>query len=151
MPGPLRKPVEIRQGREMRPVIGMVATVGGAPPPPCRGWRKQTAERWAAFWGSSLAGAVDRATDMPALVRLFTGYNEVEVVGRKFRKARLATGSTGQETLHPFAKYLSTLTAEITALEDRFGLTPKARLALGLQVAAAKRTLKDLATVGYDD
>src|SRR5574337_423419 len=49
----------------------------------------------------------------------------------------LATGSTGQTVLNPLIKHLPTLDAEILALEDRFGLNPRARLTLQVALGDA--------------
>jgi phage terminase small subunit len=122
-----------------------------APAPPA-GLLKATGARWATFWTSPVAAAADPVTDLPAVERLFRAYDEVERAGRAFRKQRIVPGSTGQPTLNPLGRYIAQLTSEITALEDRLGLTPKARLALGIQMGEARRTLDDLiAQAGYDD
>lgn len=56
----------------------------------------------------------------------------------------MTTGSTGQLALHPLYKHVSTLDEKITALEDRFGLTPLARLKLGAQLGDAAKSLDQL-------
>ncbi|MBA2686896.1 MAG: P27 family phage terminase small subunit [Gemmatimonadaceae bacterium] len=152
MPGPLPKPAHKAQGhREHRELQVLPAILGITAPPPT-GILKKTADRWAAFWDSPVARAADPITDLPAIARLFQAYDELERVGPAFRKARIVEGSTGQPTLNPLAKYIATLTTEITALEDRFGLTPKSRLALGIAIGQAKASLNDLITaVAYDD
>jgi hypothetical protein len=53
-------------------------------------------------------------------------------------------GSQGQLVLHPLTKYVAQLDGEIRQLEDRFGLNPKARIALGLELTKARRSLDDL-------
>jgi P27 family predicted phage terminase small subunit len=114
-----------------------------APDPP-DGLLQATSNRWIEFWNSPLAGVVSSATDMPALERLFTLYDERERAYRAFRKERLIVGSQGQPVLNPMGRLLKELDGEIRQLEDRFGLSPKARLQLGVQYGEAKKTLDTL-------
>ena len=152
MPGPVPKLPEKRQRRNKRPEVRVLPFVGSAPPAPPSGLLKATVARWEAYWASPVAAAADRVTDLPALERLFRSYDEVERAGRAFRRERIVAGSTGQPTLNPLGRYIAQLTTEITGLEDRLGLTPKARLALGIQLGEARRSLNDLISeVGYDD
>ena len=53
-------------------------------------------------------------------------------------------GSQGQPVLNPLGRQLSSSDAESRQLEDRFGLTPMARLRLGVQIGTAARSLDDL-------
>ena len=121
-------------------------------PPAPNGLLKSTELRWAAYWSSPVSSAADPVTDRPALERLFQCYDEHDRVGRAFRKQRTTEGRDGGERVNPLLTYLRYLGVEITKLEDRFGLTPRSRLALGVTLGAAKRSLSDLITeVGYDD
>lgn len=71
---------------------------------------------------------------------------------REARKDRLVPGSMGQLTLNPLLKYAESLQKEIRALEDRFGMSPKARMALGIAFGEAARSLSDLnRMLEYDD
>ena len=63
---------------------------------------------------------------------------------RTARKARLVEGSQGQPRINPLFTTIATMDAEIRQLEDRFGLSPRARLALGIQLGEAHRSLADL-------
>lgn len=119
-------------------------TTAHAAPAPSSDLLPETVDEWEAFWASPLAGAVDRTTDVPALRRLFWLRDERERTATLYRGERLTFGSTGQLTLSPFGRQLSALDAEIRQLEDRFGLSPTARLRLGIQMGEAKRTLDDL-------
>jgi P27 family predicted phage terminase small subunit len=112
-------------------------------PEPVKGWLKGTADDWQALWADPLAAAY-RPTDVEALCRLFSLRDDRERFRRAVRKAPLVTGSTGQTVLNPLARQMSTLDAEIRQLEDRFGLTPAARLRLGITLADAARTRAEL-------
>jgi phage terminase small subunit len=45
--------------------------------------------------------------------------------------------------LNPLGKHMATLDSEIRHLEDRLGLTPRARLQLGITYADAHRSLEE--------
>jgi hypothetical protein len=139
-------------GRRQRRNTTDLEVIGGAPasacppaPHPATGPKlyAETVELWASFWASDVAGAVTPA-DRPALVRLFRAYDERERYARKVRKDPLSTGSQGQPILHPFTKELARLDSLIGSLEDRFGLTPRARLGLGLQATGLRKSVEEL-------
>jgi P27 family predicted phage terminase small subunit len=50
-------------------------------------------------------------------------------------------GSQGQDVAHPAARLLLDIEGKLPALEDRLGLSPEARLRLGLAVAETKSKL----------
>ncbi|MDQ3380557.1 MAG: hypothetical protein M3546_09575 [Actinomycetota bacterium] len=111
---------------------------------PPRGLLAATRQAWEGFWASEVATAVDASSDMPAIVRLFTLLDERERALRIYRRARLVSGSQGQPVLSPAFKAIAVLDSEIRQLEDRFGLTPRARAALGLTIGQARLTLDEL-------
>lgn len=143
-----RKPADRRQNRATADIGLVVAHARSAPPAPHPSTRKPllaaTVEAWDAFWSSKLSSLVDDA-DLPALRRLFRMYDERERLDRSYRAQRFVEGgATGKAiVVHPAAGQISSLDARITALEDRFGLTPLARLKLGLTLGAAARSLED--------
>lgn len=136
MPGPPPKPGERRQRRN-RPPLQLVApmrralTPADVPPPPAH-WLRRIRDDWAAFWVSPLALAVEPVTDLPAVERLFSLRDERERAYRTFRKHRLVKGSQKQWVLNPIARMVPVWDAEIRQLEDRFGLSARSRLQLGI-------------------
>jgi P27 family predicted phage terminase small subunit len=144
--GPTPKPGRrLRRNRPTKPELAIVGELE-APKPP-KGLLRDTRAWWFAFWGSEVAKAVQADTDVQALERLAKLKDERERTYRIVQKlptGPTAVGSQGQLTLHPLAKYLATCDGEIRALEDRFGLNPRARLSLGLQLTQARRNLEDL-------
>lgn len=144
MPGPIPKPPDRKQrrnkGHELRLIPGRSIT----PPDPPKRMLKATRESWADFWSSALAGSVDRATDLPGIRRLFEKRDEYDRAFRAFKKERLVEGSKGQPVLNPMAKVMNDFERSIIQLEDRYGLSPKARAQLGITIGTAKRTLEDL-------
>ena len=53
-------------------------------------------------------------------------------------------GSQGQPVLNPALRAVTAFDTSILALEDRLGLTPRARLQLGIQLNEAVRSLAEL-------
>jgi len=143
--GPIPKPAGRRQRREA-PAGQLVALPEprlDVPAPP-RGLLSATRQAWEGFWVSEVAAAVDASSDLPAVLRLFTLLDERERALRVYRRARIVSGSQGQPVLNPMFKALATFDAELRQLEDRFGLTPRGRAALGLTIGQARLTLDEL-------
>jgi P27 family predicted phage terminase small subunit len=130
----------------------LVALAGGRGEPPAvpAGLLKAVRDSWPRFWASELAQLVKPETDLPALERLWSLYDERARALHGYRRARVVAGSMGQPTLNPLFAALKALDTEIRALEDRFGLTPMARLRLGVALGEAARSLEDL-NRGLDD
>jgi hypothetical protein len=84
------------------------------------------------------------APDLLGLRRLFDLYDEHERALRAYRRKRLVPGSQGQPVINPAGRLLRELAGEIRQLEDRYGLSPMARLKLGHQGATAALTLAEL-------
>ena len=141
----LPKPKELRQNTERRD-IGLISIAGGRPELPAKpaGLLRETALQWAAFWASPLAITTVPTTDAPAIVRLFRLRDERERMARVIRRARVVLGSQGQPRANPLYAQIASFDAEIRQLEDRFGLTPMARLKLGITLGDAARSLADL-------
>jgi P27 family predicted phage terminase small subunit len=144
MHGPLRKPADRRQRRNQpAATLVAVARVARPTPEPPTGLLAASVTAWARLWHSELA-AHYLDTDMPAIERLWGLYDERARAIKVATKGRIVEGSKAQPVLNPLLPYVASLDSEIRALEDRFGLTPKARLALGIQLGEAHRSLADL-------
>lgn len=142
---PPRKPPARRQNRSTQDAEVVELAPAPSVPEPDRGWLADTADQWHELWDSELAAYI-RATDMPALRRLFSWRDELVRSRRKARTYRkeaegapLVPGSTGQMVANPLFALADKLDdralsieSKIVALEDRLALSPKARLALGL-------------------
>jgi P27 family predicted phage terminase small subunit len=134
-------------GKAIRPRVrhvGIVSAPKLAPPPPPKGLLSGSRKRWEEFWRSDVSQTVDRASDMGKLERWIRAVDEYERVLKVFKTARLVKGSTGQPTLNPLASYLSTLEAQICKAEDAYGMSPIARLKLGIALGEAHKSLADL-------
>lgn len=144
---PPRKPAHLRMNRVTKdtPVTKIPAALRAAPPPPPPGLLKRTRDGWARFWQSDVAHLITDA-DHPALERLFQLRDERDRYAAVARKDRMVPGgATGRApSVNPAATHVLSLESKITKLEADFGLTPSARLRLGVQFGEARRTLADL-------
>ncbi len=133
-----KKPVERRQRGARTKDVGTVlalapAVLAAQYPMPDPGWLPEVAEAWNEFMSSPLAGPkVFKSTDLPALRRLFKYRDRLIHATNEFEEQPTTTGSMGQNVLSPWAQEIHRIEAEIQKLEDRFGLTPLARLRLGV-------------------
>lgn len=146
MPGPPPKPKDQRVRRNKRPEIGLLpardaeAFIPKAPP----GLLKKTRDVWDAYWRSSVSNAVDPDADAHRIRRWIMAVDEYERCLDVYRKGRLVRGSMGQPVLNPLAAQLNTLEGQIARAELELGLTPMARLRLGIEIGRAQLTAADL-------
>ena len=94
-------------------------------------WHPDVVEAWSELWSSPLAGMI-KATDLPALRRLHEYRHQLAHALEAYTDEPTVVGSMGQPVLSPFAAEVHRLEGVIGKLEDRFGLTPLARLRLGV-------------------
>ena len=140
---PTRKPAGERQNRVTKDVVVPLRS-GSVMPAAGENWRPATVDRWEEFWGSKLAGNVEES-DHGALRRLFRLYDELERLWEAVEETgRVVDGSQGQMRPNPLFKQIETFQAEARQLEDRFGLSPKSRLQLGITFADAHLSLAAL-------
>lgn len=146
--GPAPKDPEKRQRRNAAKDLAVVADgAAEAPevPSPPSGLLKATRDRWAAYWASPVAKLADPVSDLPALERLFRLYDDLDRSNRTVREqGHMVRGSKGQMVLHPLLRHTQVTQAEIRQLEDRFGLSPRARLSLNVTLGEAAKSLADL-------
>lgn len=138
---PLPKHPERRQGS--RRDLGVVSATGDVVPAPPAGLLAVHRDEWTRLWESPLAGSFAES-DVPALERLFQLRDEALRHQRAGRKRPTVIGSQGQEVLNPVLRQRDALLAEIRQLEDRFGLSPRSRLQLGITLLEQTRSLTEL-------
>jgi len=139
-----RKAVTERQGRRP-PLVALARQDLPAvlPSPPPRLLRS-TRQLWQSLWLSPLAQVWDPVTDRLAVEELVRLVDERERAWRAFRRERIVPGSEGQPRLNPLWKLIQETTAQITQLSDRLGLTPRARLQLGITFSQAAMGIAEL-------
>jgi P27 family predicted phage terminase small subunit len=154
--GPLPKPGDQRQGHRKQPrtaqnppQIAVLSPSSEAPervvPRAPTGLLDASRKRWKSFWQSAVSKAVDLDADLYRVERWIGCVDEYERVNAAFKKTRLVKGSTGQPALNPLASYLQQLLNEINKAEAELGLTPLARMRLGIAYGEAKLTALELA------
>ncbi len=154
MPGSPKKAPALRHGTQ---TLDVELREDAPEVPTCpKGLLKRTRERWASYWSSDVARAVDPIADLHCVERWIHALDEYERVYPLVKRKRVVTGSQEQEVLNPLATYLSRLQREIRSAEAELGLTPMARLKLGITFQEARRTLPakremDQATREQDD
>jgi hypothetical protein len=157
LPGPPPAQDDERSAKAKTPkkapidVVVSPAGLDGTPAPP-PGLSAALLEDWATFWSGPLSLVVSTA-ELPALRRLYElrcRYDELIALafaggddGPESAPPGLAYGSQGQLVEHPALKAALALERSIAPLEDRFGLTTKARQNMGIRIGqladAAKR------------
>lgn len=140
---PLPKPPARRQGRHRHDVGTIAASATFQPPAPPAGLLAALSGEWERLWSSPLATTFT-TSDVPALERLFELRDEAVRHQRAARRTPTVEGSKGQVVLNPVLRQRDALLAEIRQLEDRFGLSPRSRLQLGITLSEAHRSLDDL-------
>lgn len=143
MPGPPPKRHSLRD-KEGRTTVKASVDVevipahvtGAAVPAPPPGLPPEIAAEWDALWSSAIATTV-ATTDLPALRRLYkwrgTQHELRQLAGDE---GLMGEGHGGQDVLHPALKAAKDLEPAICALEDRFGLSLRARQSLGIRMGA---------------
>jgi P27 family predicted phage terminase small subunit len=141
--GSPKKPADRRQGHKTQD-MGALEVKQRQVPSADVAWREGTVERWTVFWTSPLSSQVE-PSDEGAFRRLFKLYDELERLWDAIEATgRVVEGSQGQPRPNPLFKQIESFQAEARQLEDRFGLSPMARLRLGITFADAQASLDGL-------
>lgn len=139
----VRKPPDRRQRSATKNDLTVIPGRAPERPDPPNGIAKATLEKWDAYWQSDISKATV-SSDLPALRRLFTYYDEWERAIDGYRTERIVAGSTGQPTVSPFFKVAQSLEASIEALERQVGIGAKNRADLGIATGQAAITIDQL-------
>lgn len=91
-----------------------------------------------------MSQAADPVADLHRVERWIRAIDEYERVLPVLTKTRLVKGSMGQVVLNPLAAYLDSIKAELARAETELGLTPLARLRLGITYGVARLTAEAL-------
>jgi len=145
--GPLPKDEGVRQNRRARSNLKLIAQHepdAVVIPEPPEGLDGARLESWRGFFESELSQLVN-GTDLSAVNRLWSYYQQHADLTNIFAKGRMVAGSTGQPRLNPALDGLMKLETAILRLENELGLTPSARLRLGIVFADATNSLDELA------
>jgi len=147
----MSRPVQDPKGNATKsvtpaPVASNVLPLDVPPTPPsfkdmAVPYQRQADDMWADIWSAG-HGFYQVTTDAFVIERY---------VSMQMRRSKImatleldgwtSVGSQGQEILHPLARLLLDIEGKLPALEDRLGLSPEARIRLGLAVAETKSKL----------
>ena len=143
--GPLPKEEGRRQNRRAKSNLRLIESweqTAVVPDPPDGMDHAQT-ESWNRYFGSELSALVQE-TDLPVVRRLWTYYQQHSDLTAIFDKGRLVPGSQGQPRINPAHDAAMKLETAILRLENELGLTPSARMRLGIVMSAAHQSLDGL-------
>jgi len=126
--------------REVVPLTATEVVVATAPAAP-EHLDDVAARVWADVWSAGLgfyveatdSHTIERYASLQGRRRLFL--DELEADGYT------TVGSQGQLVMHPLARVVSEIEGKLVALEDRLGLSPQARLNLGISQVEVKSKL----------
>lgn len=142
MPGPLPKDGDKRQRRAGRgPKV--VRPDEFNPPSPPEGLREETQTLWWDYWNSDVAWLLRVDTDIAAVERYFQMLDEIKEAQDVIDEEGLTVpGSKDQDVEHPMLRHIDRLRRQCVQLEDRLGMSMKARRLLGI-AAQKRKTLDD--------
>ena len=147
MPGPPPKAPDRRQRRNKPPALALeprvLSLVRKTPPVP-DGFLKRTADLWGWYWESQVGSVASETTDVAQVELLFQMLDEHSRCFRTFRKHRLVEGSQGQSVINPLGRYCDRLRMQILAFAREIGLTPHAKMRLGISAVQAKKSLDQM-------
>ena len=106
-------------------------------------WLKKTKQDWVDFWAGSISAAVEVA-DRAMVYRLFDLRDRQARAWIRYDKQPYVDGSQGQPRANPAMADAMALEKAIIALEDRLGLSPKARAQLGVTFGQAQLSAAEL-------
>jgi P27 family predicted phage terminase small subunit len=137
VPNKPQKPVDQLQfkrgDRAERRTLLLPVTTEPRPIPRCpAGLQPGAQRRWRAYWSAPVAAAVDLRSDAEAVERWVHCVSERERLQPLADKTPLVKGSTGQLVANPLYGVINGLSREIERLEEHLGMTPLARMRLGL-------------------
>jgi len=139
-----RKPIAQRQGHRTQAALVVVPSpLKRTVPRPPDGLLPSSRKAWRVYWQSDVSRVAD-PVDMPRIERWIKTLDEYERVNPILKQTRLVKGSTEQPVLNPLAPYVASLAAELRAAEYELGLTPLARLRLGIFLGQARITAEEL-------
>ncbi len=139
-----RKPVGPRQGHRTQDALVLVPSPRRRPiPRPPDGLLLSSRKAWRVYWQSDVARVAD-PVDLPRIERWIRTLDQYDRVSAILRQTLLVHGSTQQPVLNPLASYVAMLAAELRAAEYELGLTPLARLRLGIILGQARLTAEEL-------
>ncbi len=114
-------------------------------PAPPEGLDPAAVDSWYGYLGSVVGrSVVNLDTDGPALRRWAACVSQRLKLQPQLDETPLVKGSMGQKVVNPINTLIVNLTREIERLEEHFGMTPLARMRLGIAIGEAAESLDAL-------
>lgn len=140
------KPPDRKQRRnkpkEVEPqLVAIQGELAEVPEPPS-GLTPDLVNEWVELWTSPMATAFTPSVHLSGLRQLFKMRAMRDAFQAEGAADPVTIGSTGQERINPLLSQADKLQAQIVALEDRFGLNPKATMQLGVAIGQAQSSLE---------
>lgn len=121
----------------------MVGAAPTATPPRCpQGVLPETRRLWRSLWKSRVSQAWDRESDLPAVVRYVRLLDRWLRYDAMVTQTPLVRGSREQVRPNPLAVRIDAIEGQVRSLEDQLGLTPAARVRLGISLVEARTALE---------
>lgn len=152
MPGPNKKPNSVR-GEHDRGTVE-ISPEAHHPPTiydPPEGLSERVEQWWYKYVTSDLARTTVQESDLPALRRLATLYMLRDSLFEGGMDSLVVRGGNGQLTMDPRIKQMASVDSAIDRLEDRFGLSPRARVNLGIQIVSGRKSLEDMSLASPEE
>lgn len=112
-------------------------------PNPPDGLLRASVEKWDKYWRDEVS-QVATDVDLPLVERWITDIDEWTRAMAAMRKERLVAGSQGQPRVNPLSSWIQSRETAIKDAEDRLGMSPKSRAALGIAYGQAQLTAAEL-------
>lgn len=139
-----KKPSEARQDKRPARVRSLELVPKPKAPPPPAGIQAKAKRIWADFWAADVAQAVSVPGDLGRLHRWIWLWDEWLRMKKIADEQPFVIGSTGQPVISPATKRMEKIEEQLARAETEFGLTPLARLKLGLTAAQGELTVAQL-------
>lgn len=92
--------------------------------------------RWREMWRSAVAVSWDDASDRGRLTRYLMDYHRWLVFDELVRLSPVVRGSEGQVRANPLLTQMNVIDARLVRVEEAFGMTPRDRMRLGVDLSA---------------
>jgi P27 family predicted phage terminase small subunit len=144
VPAAKKQAERVQRRNKPKAADSQVVKINTSSMPPAPRMSRTLQDSWKTLWRSELAAHWNHDSDLLAMKRLFSLYDRLAKYEKEAGTEALVRGSTGQLVMNPLLKAADTLRGQILALEDRFGLTPMARLKLGIALGSASQSLEEM-------
>lgn len=135
---PLTHPALLRGHRTGRDLVAIGHRPVVPPPTAPKALLPETKRYWRMLWQSRVASAWDRESDLVAVTRYIKLLDRWLRFDALVTQAPLVRGSKDQLRANPLSLRMDAIEGQVRGLEEQLGLTPAARLRLGISLVEAQ-------------